>query len=94
MPRSPQNVARSVELMGLNYVVLTSVDRDDLPDGGAAHYAAAIRAIKARTPHTAVEALTPDFPGVLADVYTVHGFRARCVRAERRDRRAPDASGA
>jgi lipoyl synthase len=67
----PDNVARSVELMGLHYVVLTSVDRDDLPDGGAAHYAAAIRAIKARTPRTAVEALTPDFAGVLADVYTV-----------------------
>jgi lipoic acid synthetase len=67
----PENVARSVELMGLHYVVLTSVDRDDLPDGGAAHYAAAIRAIKARTPHTAVEALTPDFAGVLNDVYTV-----------------------
>jgi len=67
----PENVARSVELMALNYVVLTSVDRDDLPDGGAAHYAAAIRAIKARTPHTAVEALTPDFAGVLNDVYTV-----------------------
>jgi lipoic acid synthetase len=70
-PEEPENVARSVELMGLNYVVLTSVDRDDLPDGGAAHYAAAIRAIKARTPTTAVEALTPDFAGVLADVRTV-----------------------
>lgn len=70
-PEEPENVARSVELMGLNYVVLTSVDRDDLPDGGAAHYAAAIRAIKARTPQTAVEALTPDFAGVLADVHAV-----------------------
>ncbi len=70
-PEEPENVARSVELMALNYVVLTSVDRDDLPDGGAAHYAAAIRAIKPRTPRTAVEALTPDFQGVLADVYTV-----------------------
>jgi lipoic acid synthetase len=67
----PQNVARSVELMRLKYVVLTSVNRDDLPDGGAAHYAAAIRAIKQRTPDTAVEALTPDFQGVLEDVYTV-----------------------
>jgi lipoic acid synthetase len=67
----PQNVARSVELMRLKYVVLTSVNRDDLPDGGAAHYAAAIRAIKQRTPDTAVEALTPDFQGVLSDVYTV-----------------------
>lgn len=67
----PQNVARSVQLMGLKYVVLTSVNRDDLPDGGAVHYAAAIRAIKTRTPDTAVEALTPDFQGVLSHVYTV-----------------------
>src|SRR5579859_5007795 len=70
-PEEPENVARSVELMGLKYVVLTSVDRDDLADGGAAHYAAAIRAIKRRNPGTAVEALTPDFEGVLADVRTV-----------------------
>jgi lipoic acid synthetase len=67
----PENVARSVELMGLKYVVLTSVNRDDLADGGAAHYAAAIRAIKRRNPGTAVEALTPDFEGVLEDVRTV-----------------------
>jgi lipoyl synthase len=70
-PDEPENVARSVELMGLKYVVLTSVDRDDLEDGGAAHYAAAIRAIKRRTPQTAVEALTPDFAGVIRDVHTV-----------------------
>ena len=67
----PENVAQSVALMKLNYVVLTSVNRDDLPDGGAAHYAAAIRAIKRRTPRTAVEALTPDFQGVQRDVETV-----------------------
>jgi lipoic acid synthetase len=67
----PENVARSVELMGLKYVVLTSVNRDDLADGGSAHYAAAIRAIKRRTPATAVEALTPDFQGVMRDVQTV-----------------------
>jgi lipoate-protein ligase B len=47
------------------------VNRDDLPDGGAKHYADAIRAIKRRTPHVAVEALTPDFQGVLKDVETV-----------------------
>ena len=70
-PDEPENVARSVELMGLKYVVLTSVNRDDLPDGGAAHYAAAIRAIKKRNPQTAVEALTPDFQGILPDVDTV-----------------------
>jgi lipoic acid synthetase len=47
------------------------VNRDDLPDGGAAHYAACIRAIKRKSPQTAVEALTPDFQGVLIDVETV-----------------------
>ena len=67
----PENAARSVELMKLKYVVLTSVDRDDLPDGGAGHYAACIQAIKRRNPNTAVEALTPDFQGVLPDVARV-----------------------
>lgn len=67
----PRGVAESVRLMGLRYVVLTSVDRDDLPDGGAAHYAACVRAIKASTPEVAVEALTPDFRGRMADVETV-----------------------
>jgi lipoic acid synthetase len=67
----PENAARTVELMKLKYVVLTSVDRDDLADGGAAHYAACVRAIRRRNPDTAVEALTPDFQGVLADVATV-----------------------
>jgi lipoic acid synthetase len=67
----PENTARSVELMKLKYIVLTSVNRDDLPDGGAQHYADAIRAIKRRTPQVAVEALTPDFQGVMKDVETV-----------------------
>ncbi|MCR9184478.1 MAG: lipoyl synthase [Halieaceae bacterium] len=67
----PANTARSVQLMGLRYVVLTSVNRDDLADGGAGHYAACVRAVKAENPDTAVEALTPDFLGVLADVETV-----------------------
>lgn len=67
----PLNVARTVELMGLRYVVLTSVNRDDLADGGAAHYADCIRAIKRRTPAVAVEALTPDFCGDAAAVETV-----------------------
>src|SRR5215475_8818623 len=67
----PENAAQTVDLMGLKYVVLTSVNRDDLPDGGARHYADCIRAIKERRPNTAVEALTPDFQGVLADVETV-----------------------
>jgi len=67
----PANTARSVEIMGLQYVVLTSVDRDDLADGGAAHYAACVRAIRTRTPDTRVEALTPDFRGVRHHVETV-----------------------
>ncbi len=62
-PLEPQHVAEAVALMKLKYVVLTSVDRDDLPDGGAAHYAACIRAIHARTPEVSIEALTPDFTG-------------------------------
>ncbi|MGH8279236.1 MAG: lipoyl synthase [Gammaproteobacteria bacterium] len=70
-PLEPEHVADAVALMGLKYVVLTSVDRDDLPDGGAAHYAACVRAIHRRTPATAVEALTPDFAGRKASVATV-----------------------
>ena len=67
----PVNAAASVALMGLRYVVLTSVDRDDLADGGAGHYAACVRAIKARCPETTVEALTPDFQGDTAAVDVV-----------------------
>lgn len=59
----PANTAKSVELMDLKYIVITSVDRDDLADGGAAHYAACVKAIKKLRPQTAVEALTPDFDG-------------------------------
>ncbi len=67
----PLNSAHTVQLMKLKYVVLTSVNRDDLDDGGAAHFAACVREIKRLNPHTAVEALTPDFQGKLADVATV-----------------------
>ena len=67
----PMNTGRAVRLMGLEYVVITSVDRDDLPDGGAAHYASCVREIKAMNPDTAVEALTPDFNGVMSDVEKV-----------------------
>ena len=67
----PANAAESVRLMNLGYVVLTSVDRDDLADGGAAHFAASVRAIRALNPATAVEALTPDFNGDLTAVSTV-----------------------
>ena len=61
--KEPENTANTVKLMNLQYVVLTSVNRDDLADGGAQHYANAIIAIKRLSPNTKVEALTPDFKG-------------------------------
>ena len=60
-PMEPQNVANAVAKLGLEHVVITSVDRDDLPDGGAEHFAQVIRAIRAATPKTTIEILTPDF---------------------------------
>jgi lipoic acid synthetase len=60
-PAEPESVAKAVAKMGLTHVVITSVDRDDLDDGGAAHFAAVIRAIRAETPSTTIEILTPDF---------------------------------
>jgi len=57
----PENVARAVAALGLEHVVITSVDRDDLADGGAGHFAATIRAIRAAAPETTIEVLTPDF---------------------------------
>jgi lipoic acid synthetase len=59
--QEPERVADAVAKLGLKHVVVTSVDRDDLPDGGAEHFAAVIRAIRVRTPETIIEVLTPDF---------------------------------
>lgn len=59
--KEPEHLARAVEIMGLKYVVITSVDRDDLKDGGAAHFAACIKAIRMRVPGITIEILTPDF---------------------------------
>jgi len=70
-PEEPLNTAQAVKLMDLKYIVITSVDRDDLDDGGAEHYAACVREIKKMNPETAVEALTPDFNGVMSDVEKV-----------------------
>lgn len=67
----PKNTARAVSVMGLKYVVLTSVNRDDLADGGAEHYAQTVKAIKASNPNTAVEALTPDFKGIYSSIETI-----------------------
>lgn len=67
----PQNTAKAVQLMGLSYVVLTSVNRDDLPDGGAGHYAETIKEVKRLNPDTGVEALTPDFLGLESAIDTL-----------------------
>ena len=60
-PHEPENVAKAVLKMGLSHVVITSVDRDDLPDGGARHFAEVIHAIRRASPATTIEILTPDF---------------------------------
>ena len=70
-PDEPEKVAEAAGALGLRYVVLTMVDRDDLPDGGAAHVAATIRAIKRSAPDVIVEALTGDFGGDRELVATV-----------------------
>jgi lipoic acid synthetase len=70
-PDEPRRVAATAAEMGLTYTVLTSVTRDDLPDGGAGHFAATIRAIRAACPGAKVEVLVPDFAGDEACVRTV-----------------------
>jgi len=73
-PREPEHVAQAVEKLKLAHVVVTSVDRDDLDDGGAGHFAATIRAIRERSPATTIEILTPDFlrkPGAVEWVMEV-----------------------
>ena len=67
----PLNTAKAVQTMGLKYVVLTSVNRDDLDDGGAKHFADTVKLIKDLNPKTAVEALTPDFKGLKSSIDTL-----------------------
>ena len=69
--KEPENAARAVEEMGLRYVVITSVTRDDLPDGGASHYARVIRAIRALDRKIRIEVLIPDFQDNLRALITV-----------------------
>lgn len=75
----PERVAFALSQMGLTYVVLTSVDRDDLPDGGASHFAKTIRLVKERNPGMLVEVLIPDFQGDLADLKQVVDARPDVV---------------
>ena len=67
----PMNTAKAVQVMDLKYVVLTSVNRDDLEDGGAEHFAQTVKLIKELNPGTAVEALTPDFKGLSSSIDTL-----------------------
>ena len=70
-PEEPEHLARAVKELSLHYIVVTSVNRDDRPDGGAGHFAAAIRALRRESPSTTVEVLIPDFQGVERDLATV-----------------------
>jgi len=101
-PGEPERVARATEALGLKYVVVTSVTRDDLPDGGAGHFAATIRRIRKRCPETRIEVLAPDFQGERAAIDAVvqarpdvfnHNMETvprlyRSVRPEADDRRS------
>ncbi|CAL1696125.1 unnamed protein product [Somion occarium] len=97
-PHEPENTAEAISRWGLGYIVLTSVDRDDLADGGAHHFAETIRKIKQKAPHILVEALTGDFAGSLShvslvaksglDVYAHNIETAEALTPFVRDRRA------
>jgi lipoic acid synthetase len=70
-PEEPSRISRAADLMGLSHVVVTSVTRDDLPDGGAGHFARTVQAVKEVLPEATVEVLVPDFNGRMEDVDTV-----------------------
>jgi lipoyl synthase len=99
-PLEPFRLAQAAAQMGLRHVVVTSVDRDDLPDAGAGHYAATIRALKRKVPEASVEILTPDFLGheedalrtVLAERPEVFNHNIETVRRLHRRMRGAKAS--
>ncbi|MFC1541652.1 lipoyl synthase [Candidatus Latescibacterota bacterium] len=70
-PDEPYNIAEAAENLGLKHVVITSVTRDDLPDGGAGHFTAVIHEIRNRVPHGTIEILVPDFGGELKSIETI-----------------------
>jgi lipoic acid synthetase len=78
-PHEPDNLARAVKAMELEYIVVTSVNRDDRPDGGASHFAAAIAALKHQSPTTTVEVLIPDFQGSKTSLALVAQARPHVV---------------
>ena len=78
-PEEPEHLAQAVKRLGLEYIVVTSVNRDDRPDGGAGHFAHAITALRRESPKTIVEVLIPDFKGVEQDLATVAQARPHVV---------------
>ena len=78
-PAEPEHVAEAVAQLGLKHVVVTSVTRDDLPDGGALHFARVIQAVRARCPRTTVEVLIPDFQGSFNALQTVIAARPTVI---------------
>ncbi len=78
-PDEPANAAAAVVAMGVDYIVLTSVNRDDLPDGGAAHFASCVRELKRLKPEILVEVLIPDFQGRMAGVDCIADARADVI---------------
>jgi len=97
-PEEPAKVAEAVKTLKLKYVVLTSVDRDDLTDGGAGHFAATIKEIKKINPSVIVESLVPDFSGnknsvqtVVASYVDVYGHNIETVKALHKKVRDPRA---
>lgn len=78
-PEEPENVATAADKLGLKHTVVTSVTRDDLPDGGAAHFAETIRALKKRMPSSTVEVLIPDFQGSNDALQTVIDARPEII---------------
>ncbi|KAG7263862.1 hypothetical protein CRUP_001194 [Coryphaenoides rupestris] len=98
-PEEPYNTAKAIAAWGLDYVVLTSVDRDDIPDGGAEHFAKTVANLKQRSPQIMVECLTPDFRGDLAAVekialsgLDVYAHNVETVRELQRHVRDPRAN--
>ncbi|XP_056136200.1 lipoyl synthase, mitochondrial [Lampris incognitus] len=98
-PEEPYNTAKAIAAWGLDYVVLTSVDRDDIADGGAAHFAKTVSNLKERNPRILVECLTPDFRGDLASVekialsgLDVYAHNVETVRELQRHARDPRAN--
>lgn len=98
-PDEPENTAKAIAAWGLDYVVLTSVDRDDLADGGAEHFARTVTSLKRRSPSLLVECLTPDFRGDLSAVeklalsgLDVYAHNVETVRELQRHVRDPRAN--